>query len=347
MENKRKKTRFILPLIVLVVLVGTLMPLPYYIEAPGSAVHLNELVTVDDKKDTEKGSFMLTTVSVRQATPFIYLTKFLPFHEGMTKKELYGENTSNKEFDNLQRYYMTSSVNAAIELAYKTAGETYHQNYKGVYVMSVINDSKFKGKLQPGDTIVSLDGQSFKSSQEFIDYVKGKKVGETINVVYQRDGKEKKVSAPLIKMEADKKAGLGISLVDDTEITTDIPVNVNTEKIGGPSAGFMFSLEIYTQLKGMDLRDGRQIAGTGTISPDGTIGRIGGIDKKVVAADKEGATVFFAPDDDLDPEVKAKYPELKSNYEEAKAAAEKIKTNMKIVPVKKFQDAVDYLEKTK
>lgn len=86
-----------------------------------------------------------------------------------------------------------------------------------------------------------------------------------------------------MKMDTDKKAGLGISLVNDTTITTTIPVDVNTEEIGGPSAGLMFSLEIYTQLKGINLRDGRQIAGTGTISPDGKVGRIGGIDKKVVA----------------------------------------------------------------
>lgn len=68
-------------------------------------------------------------------------------------------------------------------------------------------------------------------------------------------------------------------------------------------------------------------------------------DKKVVLASKEGATIFFAPDDEIDPAIKKKYPTIKTNYEEAKLAAEKINTKMKIVPIKTFQDAITYLEK--
>ena len=37
----------------------------------------------------------------------------------------------------------------------------------------------------------------------------------------------------------------------------------------------------------------------------------------------------------------------KTNYQEAVAAAKKIKTKMKIVPVRTFDDAVRYLEKNK
>lgn len=343
--KQKKRLNWILPLILVVLVLGVALPIPYYIESPGDAVSLSKMVTVDHQEDKEKGRFMLTTVAIRRATPFLYFMRFLPFHEGVTKAELYGEVESNQEFNNLQQYYMTSSVNSAIELAFKTAGENYQTEYNGVYVMSITKNSKFKNLLQPGDTIISLNNQRFKSSKEFIDYVKKQKIGETIQVKFKRQGIEKTVKAPLIEMEADKKAGLGISLVDDTTIKTDIPVDVNTDKIGGPSAGMMFTLEIYSQLKQQDLRRGREIAGTGTIAPDGTVGRIGGIDKKVVAASKEGATIFFAPDDEIDPAIKKKYPTIKTNYEEAKLAAEKINTKMKIVPIKTFQDAITYLEK--
>ena len=64
-------------------------------------------------------------------------------------------------------------------------------------------------------------------------------------------------------------------------------VTVNTDEIGGPSAGFMFSLEIYNQLTEDDLTRGYNIAGTGTIAPNGKVGEIGGIHQKVIAADKE------------------------------------------------------------
>ena len=107
---------------------------------------------------------------------------------------------------------------------------------------------------------------------------------------------------------------MGIGLVDDREIISDPKVKIKTESIGGPSAGLMFSLEIYNQLTKNDLTKGHSIAGTGTIDPDGTVGRIGGIDKKVVAADNEGAEIFFAPDDEITPEMKKAYPNIQSNY---------------------------------
>ena len=57
----------------------------------------------------------------------------------------------------------------------------------------------------------------------------------------------------------------------------------------------MFSLEIYNQLTEDDLTRGYKIAGTGTIASNGEVGEIGGIHQKVIAADKAGAEIFFAP----------------------------------------------------
>lgn len=330
-------------LIVVAVFLLLFMPLPYYIESPGSAVHLNELVQVNSEADQEDGSYMLTTVAVRKATPLIYLTKFLPFHDSYTEEELLGTTSSSEEYNNLQQYYMTSSINSAVQAAFEVANEPYEFSYNGVYVMSVLENSNFEGLLEVGDTIVALDGNSFKSSQEFIEYVQKQEVGQTIEVTYQRNGEENTISGPLMEMEETKYPGLGISLVDNTSITTEIPVEINSDGIGGPSAGFMFALQIYTQLENEDLRNGHEVAGTGTITADVTVGRIGGIEKKVVAADDEGATIFFAPDDEIDPVILENYPDLKSNYEEAVAAAEEIGTDMTIVPVKNIQDAIDYL----
>jgi PDZ domain-containing protein len=119
-------------------------------------------------------------------------------------------------------------------------------------------------------------------------------------------------------------------------------VTIDAGAIGGPSAGMMFTLETYSQLTGKDLRQGREIAGTGTINQDGTIGQIGGIDKKVATASKEGAKIFLAPDESK-AEAK-KNGDSSINYDEAVKAAKKLKTDMKIVPVKTIKDAVTYLE---
>ncbi|MGV3466829.1 MAG: hypothetical protein ACO1OT_16255, partial [Heyndrickxia sp.] len=54
-----------------------------------------------------------------------------------------------------------------------------------------------------------------------------------------------------------------------------------------------------------------------------------------------------APDDEITSEMKKAVPNIKSNYQEALAAAKDIRTKMKIVPVKSFDDALSYLEKLK
>ncbi len=150
----------------------------------------------------------------------------------------------------------------------------------------------------------------------------------------------------IVKLENGKN-GIGISLIDRTEVSSNIPITFSTEGIGGPSAGLMFSLAIYTQLADPTLRDGRDIAGTGSISREGEVGEIGGIDKKVVSAAQSGADIFFAPNNELTEEEKKLSPNGKNNYQTALETAKKIKTDMKIVPVKTLQDAIDYLKKNK
>ena len=82
-----------------------------------------------------------------------------------------------------------------------------------------------------------------------------------------------------------------------TEIQTDPSVRIDSAKIGGPSAGLMFSLEVLNRLMPEDLTRGYRIAGTGTISPDGQVGQIGGIEYKITAAAEKGAEPSFCPAD--------------------------------------------------
>src|SRR5690625_7652658 len=70
---------------------------------------------------------------------------------------------------------------------------------------------------------------------------------------------------------------MGVSLVTDRSVTVDPKVNFSSGNIGGPSAGLMFSLEIYDQLTENDLTSGYAIAGTGEVDYNGNVIRIGGI----------------------------------------------------------------------
>src|SRR5699024_6496861 len=95
----------------------------------------------------------------------------------------------------------------------------------------------------------------------------------------------------------------------------------------------MVALEICDQLTAEDLSKGYEMGGMGEIDYDGNVLRIGGNDKKVIAADKEGCDIFFAPNENGAKD---------SNYTVEKKTAEEIGTDMDIVPVDTFADALDY-----
>src|SRR5690625_5523974 len=84
-------------------------------------------------------------------------------------------------------------------------------------------------------------------------------------------------------------------MTSNEEVHVHPKVEFSSGQIGGPSAELMFALKIYYQLVEEDLTKGKKIAGTGQIDYEGNVLPIGGVDKKVVAADREGSDVFFVP----------------------------------------------------
>ncbi|WP_210363710.1 SepM family pheromone-processing serine protease [Bacillus sp. REN3] len=313
--------------------------LPFYVSKPGMAKELEPIIKVEGGYE-EEGNFMLTTVRMGRANIYAYLiAQFSKYQEIYPVEEIRAEDETDKEYTIRQLHMMDNSKTAAIEVAYKKAGIPVEYDFKGVYVLRVLPDMPAEGKLKPGDHVFEVDGNPFASANDFIDYVSSKKAGDIVKLSFKRNGKTMDTEIPLKAFDdGSGKAGVGIQLVDDKEIKVEPDVTVESEEIGGPSAGLMFSLEIYNQLTKEDLTKGYDIAGTGTISPDGTVGRIGGIQQKIVAADKAGAELFFAPF-----EKGAK----DSNYEEALEAAKDIDTKMKIIPIDTFDEAVAYLEKMK
>lgn len=335
-----RKTSIKLSILAAILLMASaLYYLPYYVSKPGMAKELEPIIEVEGGYE-EEGNFMLTTVRMGRANIYAYvIAKISKYQEIYPVEDIRAEDESDEEYNIRQLHMMDNSKTSAIEVAYKKAGIPVKYTYKGVYVLRVMPGMPAEGKLMPGDHVFEIDGKAFKSSDEFIDYVSSKKAGDIVKLAYNRNGKTNQAEVQLKELEdGSNRAAVGIQLVDDKEIDVDPDVRVQSDEIGGPSAGLMFSLEIYNQLTEVDFTKGYEIAGTGTITPDGVVGRIGGIQQKVVAADKAGAEIFFAPY-----EKGAK----DSNYEEAMIAAKDIKTKMKIVPVDTFDDAVTYLEKLK
>ena len=72
-------------------------------------------------------------------------------------------------------------------------------------------------------------------------------------------------------------------------------ISIAVKRTGGPSGGMIFTLAIIELLTEENLLKGRMIAGTGTIEKDGSVGAIGGIEEKILAAKRAGADLFLAP----------------------------------------------------
>ncbi|MEU5215736.1 S16 family serine protease [Streptomyces sp. NPDC020807] len=108
-----------------------------------------------------------------------------------------------------------------------------------------------------------------------------------------------------------------------------VKVTLHLADIGGPSAGLLFSLGIVDKLDGDgdggDLTGGKTVAGTGTITPDGKVGAVGGVSLKTQAAARDGATVFLVPKDECS-DAEAERPE-----------------GLRLVPVTTLNDAVESL----
>ncbi|WP_302058014.1 SepM family pheromone-processing serine protease [Paenibacillus sp. MZ04-78.2] len=332
-----------------------IMPLPLYIFKPGTAEDINPMVHIKQASE-EKGKFMLTTVQVADATVFGYLMSYVrPYEELRLKRDLLRNNESEAEYSRRQEVVMLTSQADAIQAVYNRLKIPYHISKDGVVIQQVYPDVPAHDVLQAGDTLVKIDDKPIQSMEEVRGGIKGKKAGETVLVSYKRKDVIQTKDIALAALPVDKKAqpadaapaapqvGLGVVLAELHSVkpgSEEQQVTIKAGDIGGPSAGLMFSLEIYNRLAPGDITKGYKVAGTGEIDPEGHVGVIGGIQHKIVAADRAGAEIFFSPAD-----YKAPTGQTIPNYSDAKKRAEELGTKMTVVPVATMAEALDYLAK--
>lgn len=174
-------------------------------------------------------------------------------------------------------------------------------------VFSVLEGTPAEGRLRAGDAIVAVDGARVTAPEQVADLVTRRKPGE--DVVFTI------VPAP----RARAALGAGEPLPDTTEdvtVTTTeatddgrafvgiepgashtfpFEIDIRLADVGGPSAGLMFALGLIDILTPEDLTGGAFVAGTGTIDDAGTVGPIGGVAMKTIAARDAGADYFLTP----------------------------------------------------
>ncbi|MCH5584957.1 PDZ domain-containing protein [Shimazuella sp. AN120528] len=341
-SNKQAIRLLWLSILLLIIGICFLIHVPYYAMQPGDAIDTGTVISVDGGYTKKAGDFFLTTVAMKQANVFDYLlAKVNKKIELVPVKEVLAEDENDKQYEQQQVENMLESQHSAVIAAFHQSKKPYRVTYKGIEVLGVTPGAK--NHLKNGDIIQSIDGKATLTTHQLMDLFRTKKAGDKVSIGVLRANKKVTEQATLISLDTGnnkvKRVGLGFLPMDRLlSLTSNPKVNFKTNNIGGPSAGLMFTLEILNQLTPKDLTHGYEIAGTGTISPTGAVGQIGGIQHKIAAAMEKNATIFFTPKDIYEGD---------DNEAIAKKTAKELGANMKIVPVATLQEAIDYLNKLK
>ena len=277
------------------------LPVPYVVESPGPTFNTigqdngKPVISVTGHETfPAKGSLDLTTVyvdggpngpvSVFEAfsawlngTKAVYPQELL-FPTGVTKEQSQQESATA----------MTTSQENAIASALKELNIPFGQKLQ---VAGLPDDSASKGLLQDGDVLVSINGKPI-TALGVVQAELAAGNGKPVKVIAERAGAQVPVTITPTKNSAGRYI-LGVLL--QYKFTFPFDVTISLDKVGGPSAGMMFALGIIDTVTPGDLTGGKHIAGTGTITPDGAVGPIGGIAQKMHGARSGGATLFLAP----------------------------------------------------
>lgn len=319
---------FLISIIVLSVI--CYIPIPYYIYAPGGIVNVSDRFEVENGYKT-KGIIYMAYVSEYPGTIPIYLLSLVKKDWDITKKEeIVGTNETVKESNMRSKYMLDEANTDAVINAFNHAKKTVIIEKEELYVTYV--DELAETELKINDQILSIDGTKVKSKKELQKRIREKEIGSKIVFEILRDKKKKKVSATVFSSDGIAKVGIMITSKRTLKTYPKVTFHFKDSE-SGPSGGLMMSLAIYNNLIKEDITHGLKIAGTGTIDAEGNVGEIGGIEYKIMGAEKEGVDIFFAPSGD--------------NYKKAIKLVKERNYNIKILEATTFKDVLQQLEKNR
>jgi PDZ domain-containing protein len=147
------------------------------------------------------------------------------------------------------------------------------------------------GVVEPGDVVVSLDGEPTESYTELLTLLDDVAPGDAVVLGVERDGEPTDLT--VTTGQGDDRALLGVLIEPIYDFPVDVTIQI--DDIGGSSAGTMFALGIIDLMTPEDELAGAVVAGSGTMDVDGRVGPIGGIRQKMYGALRDGAAWFLAP----------------------------------------------------
>jgi len=338
--GRRKRRRWVTPGFVAVglLLLGFALIMvagirvPYLATSPGPVTEVHGIISVEGSESYEPAGelFFLTISRPIQSLTVLELFEAWrdPAVDVVDRDSIVppGQTSDARRLQNLQ--LMMNSQQIAIAVALDRLGFEVDIVGTGALVVEVLEGSGGFGIVEVDDIVSGVDGVEIRFVQELISEVRARQVGDTVTLTISRENET--IERQVVLGESETDPGLpvvGISVADaGTAFEFPIEVNIDAGSVGGSSAGMMQSLGVYNTLSEDDITNGHRIAGTGTISTDGSVGRIGGIRQKTFAAIGVGAEYLIVPEGDFE-----------ASFE---AAGGKID----VIPVATIDDALEFLK---
>ena len=321
----REDLWFIISLIIIFIVFN--VKLPYYINMPGGTIKINDRIDCDKCNDIN-GSLNMLYVSEIVATIPTYLFSYvIPNWDLESIKNQQINNETVEEINSRNKLMLDSSIDSAMYVSYKEAGKDIKIKDKRSYVVTVM----FDNNLLIGDEILEVDNNKIEDISDIKKIILGKNVGDSLDFKVKRNNKDINVNVEV--REKDNNKIIGAVIITDYDYEVDPKIDIKFRKSeSGASGGLMMALSMYTKISDDDIVRGRKIAGTGTISSDGSVGEIDGIKYKIMGAVRDNMDIVLVPS---------------GNYKEAMQVVKKNKYDIKIVEVKTFKDAINYLKNNK
>jgi PDZ domain-containing protein len=297
----------------LLILLGAAMfiPVPYVMTSPGPVfntigeVNEIELISISGTETyPTEGELEMTTVS-EYGGPQEGLDMFQaiwgwidPDRRVVPRESVYPEGETEEENAARNVEAFSTSQSYAIAAAMDYLDQPIKEQ---VIVTSVGLDTPAQDKLRAGDEILTVDGVPMTTPEQVVEAVRSKPIGTDLNFSVMRGGTKLEVVVTSETRSDDPETeqneatipyiGIGI----DINYSAEFEIKFGVTGVGGPSAGTLFAIGIIDKLTPGALTQGKIIAGTGTIDPDGNVGEIGGIRQKLIGARDAGAVLFLAP----------------------------------------------------
>jgi PDZ domain-containing protein len=314
-------------IVAVVIVVASFINLNEYAITPGQAISVNPLISVQRGHATaHRGAVLLADVELVPLRAIDYLFYRLNGNAQIVPKtELIGTLTP-AQYNTEGVLDMASARQAATVAAFRTLGYKTSARPVGVAVYAPeSHDAPASKSLAVGDVITAVDGRPTPSTDALERTLGALVPGEAAHLTVHTFGSRTQRTATVVlgavrlgsggvaclpvgvrstlsyELHAGRRVPcLGI-VPDELLATSGAPfaVSMNAEGIIGPSAGLAFTLGLIEKLDHADLTRGAKVAATGTMSPDGTVGDVGGVAQKTVAVRDAGASIFFVPTPEL------------------------------------------------